>query len=88
MEDREFIIRSIANLWTFNALFIGRLMVALRSTEALSDEAVEKLLQLLDQDAEVLDGADDQEAATALLASVRNLLAARRGGSGRSRDAG
>lgn len=77
MDDRQAIARSIANLWAFHALFIGRLMVALREEGAISDEALEKLLQLLDGDVDCLDGIDDQAFGTALLVSAREILAAR-----------
>jgi hypothetical protein len=74
-EDRASITTSIANLWTFNALFISRLLETLRN-EGLPADKIEHLLQILDRDTdEILDGVDDQAYAAGLLASVRALLA-------------
>jgi hypothetical protein len=74
-EDRAAITTSIANLWTFNALFISRLLETLRN-EGLPADKIEHLLQILDRDTdEILDGVDDQAYAAGLLASVRALLA-------------
>lgn len=76
MDERdEIIARSVANLWTFHAAFMGRLMLRLRSSGALSAVDVEQMLQSLDQDCEILEGQDDQMYATGLLASVRAVLA-------------
>lgn len=73
-EDREAITRSIANLWTFNALFISRLLHALRE-DGLPSAKIEWLLQEMDAASdEVLEGPDDQLYAAGLLATVRNLL--------------
>ena len=78
-DDREAIIRSIANLWTFNALFIGQLLSTLERDGGLSAGAIERLLQGLDADADqILEGPDDQMYAAGLLASVRQYLASRR----------
>lgn len=75
-EDREAITRSIANLWTFNALFISRLLATLRSEGSASPAAIERLLQELDAATdEVLDGEDDKLYAAGLLATARQLLA-------------
>ena len=79
--DREAITRSIANLWTFNALFISRLLGTLEAHGGLSPTAIESLLQQLDEASdEVLEGPDDQLYAAEAVAVVRNLLAQRRGG--------
>lgn len=73
-EDREAITRSIANLWTFNGLFISRLLQTLRD-DGLPAERIERLLQTLDAETdEILEGPDDQAYAAGLLASVRTLL--------------
>ncbi len=80
MDDREVFIRSIANLWTFEAAFIGRLMLALRAEGSLSAEATEAMLQELDRDCEFLEGRDDQDHATELLAHVRAVLASHEDG--------
>ena len=86
MSDREAVIRSIANLWTFNALFISRLLVVLEDSGSLSPARIEALLQDLDASSdEVLEGPDDQMYAAGLLATVRQLLAQHRGGSGDGR---
>lgn len=78
-EDREAITRSIANLWTFNALFIGQLLASLRD-QGFAAEAIEGLLQELDASTdEVLEGPDDQLYAAGLLATVRALLARQKG---------
>ncbi|HET6407156.1 MAG TPA: hypothetical protein VFG14_04685 [Chthoniobacteraceae bacterium] len=82
MEDRELMIRSIANLWTFQAAFVGRLMLTLRQSGALSAEQAENMLQALDEDCQTLEGDDEQAYATGLLASARTVLAAHGYGSG------
>lgn len=76
-EDREVISRSIANLWAFNAIVIGRLLGAMRDGGA-SGEQIEVLLQQLDADTDaILDGPHDQLYAAGLLATVRTVLASR-----------
>lgn len=72
-EDREFVVRSMANLWSFQALFISHLFRSARD-EGVSREALERLLQRIDSDIEVLEGEDDRAHATGLLAAVRTLL--------------
>lgn len=73
-EDREAITRSIANLWTFNALFISRLLQTMRDG-GLPNEKIEQLLQTLDAETDaILDGEDDKQFAAGLLASARLLL--------------
>ncbi len=71
--DRETVSRSISNLWTFNALFIGHLLHSLQKG-GIPVENIEEALQNLDRDCEILEGHDDQIHATNLLASVRMLL--------------
>ncbi|MES2272532.1 MAG: hypothetical protein V4533_16790 [Pseudomonadota bacterium] len=74
-KDRELVTRSIANLWTFNALFIGHLLRSLRES-GMQPATIEALLQTLDAESdEVLEGPDDQLYAAGLLAVVRNALA-------------
>ena len=74
-EEREAITRSIANLWTFNALFISRLLQAMRDG-GMPNERIEALLQQIDADSdEILEGPDDQLYAAGLLAAVRSTLA-------------
>ncbi len=73
-KDRELVTRSIANLWTFNAAFIGQLLYSLRK-RGLPNEEIEALLQALDAETdEVLEGPDDQLHAAGLLAVVRARL--------------
>lgn len=80
-EDRESITRSIANLWTFQALFMSRLLGTLEQHGALSERAIEAMLQDLDAATDdVLEGHDDKDYAAGLLATVRSLLAQHRGG--------
>jgi hypothetical protein len=74
-KDREVVTRSIANLWTFNALFISQLLYSLRAS-GMAAEQIEELLQGLDADADaVLEGEDDKLYAAGLLATVRGRLA-------------
>lgn len=71
-EDREMVTRSIANLWTFNAMFISQLLYSLRES-GMAGEQIEELLQALDAECdEILDGPDDQLYAAGLLATVRS----------------
>ena len=80
-EDRESVTRSIANLWTWQALFISRLLGTLEAEGSLSPKAIERLLQDLDAlSDQTMDGVDDQLYAAGLLATVRKLLAQRRDG--------
>lgn len=73
-EDREAITRTIANLWSFNAIFIGRLLGAIRDN-GMPEERIEALLQQLDAETDqILEGPDDQLYAAGLLATVRDLL--------------
>lgn len=75
-EEREAITRSIANLWTFNAIFISRLAGTLRDS-GLPAEEIEAMLQSIDEAVDILDGEDDRGYATGLLAAVRTVLAGR-----------
>jgi hypothetical protein len=72
-EDRDAITTSIANLWTFNAAFMARLVRTLRD-QAVPAEALGGMLQELDRDIDVLEGDDDQAYASGLLALVRARL--------------
>lgn len=73
-EEREVVTRSIANLWTFNAVFISQLLYSLRKG-AMRDEEIEALLQAVDEETDaVLEGEDDKLYAAGLLASVRSRL--------------
>lgn len=73
-EDREMVTRSIANLWTFNALFISRLLRTMRDA-GMPHGQIEKLLQQLDEETdEILEGHDDKLYAAGLLASARTML--------------
>lgn len=72
-EDREAITRSIANLWTFNMLVIANLLYAMRA-EGFSPARIEALLQGMDAHVDMLEGHDDQDHATSLLAGVRQML--------------
>jgi hypothetical protein len=82
-EERSEIGRALSNQWLFQAAFVGRLMLALRSSGALSAEAADQMLQDLDQDLEALDGEEDRAFATAVLASARSVLASHGYGPGR-----
>lgn len=73
-EDRIAIARSIANQWTFQTSFMVQIMSALQSEGALSEAAIEGLLQRLDANADLLEGEDDQAHATGAVATVRQLL--------------
>lgn len=75
-EDRSFITTSIANLWTFQAGFMARVLLELRREDALSAESAERLLQELDRDCEALEGDDERMFATGAIASARSVLAA------------
>jgi hypothetical protein len=75
-EDRSELIARIANLWSFNALFLSRLMLVLREEGTLSAGGVEKLLQDLDRGIYILDGMEEQAFVTRLLATVRAVVAA------------
>jgi len=72
-QDREEITRSIANLWTFNAIFISRLSRILRDT-GTPIEALDHMLEEMDHTLDVLAGEDDRAYAMGLLATVRKLL--------------
>lgn len=73
--DQDFVERSIANLWTFNAIFLSQLLSSLRGN-GLPTEEIEALLQRLDEEANaVLEGDDDKLHAAELLASVRSFFA-------------
>ena len=72
-EDREMVTRSIANLWTFNAIVISRLVRTLRQHSVPAD-ALGRMLEEMDDAVEVLDGEDDRAYATGLLAVVQNAL--------------
>jgi len=74
-EDQDAITRSIANLWTLNAIVLSAVMRGLQAEGALSNAAVEGILQSIDRFVDTLDGPDDQEYATRMLASVRTVLA-------------
>lgn len=77
--DRDAITRSIANLWTFNAIFIARLLGHLEEESGISEGTIDRLLQGIDADADaILDGPDDQIYAAGLLAAVRERLRQRR----------
>lgn len=74
-EFREFVIRSTANIWTFNAIFIGQLVYSLRE-HGMASEEIEAMLQNIDRECdEHLEGEDDRLHAAGLLAVVRNRLA-------------
>lgn len=88
MDDREVFIRSIANFWAFNRLFIGRLLLALKKDGALSDETIQELLREADEDAQLLEGEDDRACATELLAGVRATIASASRRSGPTRASG
>lgn len=77
-EDRDSVTRSIANLWTLQAMVLSRLMGALREEGLLSSEQIDWHLQQIDNDVDVLDGEDDQQYATQMLATVRARLGLRR----------
>lgn len=73
-EFREFVIRSLANVWTFNAIVIGQLTYSLRAS-GMSREEVEAMLQNIDRECdEHLEGEDDRLHAAGLLAVVRTRL--------------
>lgn len=72
-EDRDAITRSIANLWTFNAAFMARLVRTLRE-QAVPAEALGRMLEQLDGDVDALEGEDEQAFATGCLATVRAAL--------------
>jgi hypothetical protein len=75
-DEREAVTRSIANLWTFNAAFMARLVRMLRD-QAVPAEALGRMLQELDGDVDALEGEDEQAYATNLLAMVRRALSER-----------
>lgn len=78
-EDREAITRSIANLWTFNAVFISRLLGELEEDGRIDAATIERMLQGMDDDADaILEGDDDKLYAVGLLAAVRGRLQLRR----------
>jgi len=72
-EDREMVTRSIANLWTFNAIVISRLVRTLRQHSVPAD-ALGRMLEEMDDAVEVLDGEDDRAYANGVLAVVQNAL--------------
>lgn len=72
-EDREAITRSIANLWTFNAIVISRLVRTLRQHAVPADELA-RMLEEMDAAVDVLDGEDDRAFATGLLSTVQHAL--------------
>lgn len=82
--DREMVTRSLANLWIWQTAFTARLLEALREN-GMPPEALERLLQALDQDTDALEGVDDQAFATGLLAVARSRLSL---DSGRAADPG
>ncbi len=70
-KDRELVTRSISNLWTFNALFIGQLLYSLRE-RGMPQSEIDELLEAIDRDTDAaLEGEDDKLHAASLLASVR-----------------
>lgn len=77
-------VRAIANLWGFNAALIGRLAQVLVESGVVPSDTIERMLQELDVDLEALEGADDQDYATQLLAHVRAVVRA----SGKAPDRG
>lgn len=72
-EAREFVIRSLANIWTFNALFLSHLLRTLREN-GCSEEALSDMLEQIDAEVGVLEGEDDQAYATGLLAVARQRM--------------
>ena len=72
-EDREMVTRSLANLWTFNTIFISSLARILRDT-GTPPEALDHMLEEMDGVLEALEGEDDRAYAMGLLATVRKLL--------------
>lgn len=74
-EDREGITRSIANLWTLQAILLAEIMRAVRDAGALSPVQCTRLLERIDGYADALEGTDDQAYAMQLLATVRQMLA-------------
>jgi len=67
------VTRSIANLWTFNAIVISRLVRTLRQHSVPAD-ALGRMLEEMDDAVDVLEGADDRAYATGLLSVVQNAL--------------
>jgi hypothetical protein len=61
----------IANLWKFHASFMVEVMVALRSEGVLSADAIEQMLQSLENDYDFLEGEQDQQLALQSVDRVR-----------------
>lgn len=74
-EEHAFIARITSNLWTFQHAFIGRLLCALKQSGALSDEALHELLEEVAEDTLAIEGEEDRQHATEILAAVRAALA-------------
>ncbi|MGD9715336.1 MAG: hypothetical protein AB7V46_25265 [Thermomicrobiales bacterium] len=70
-EDREMVTRSIANLWVWQTAFTSRIMQVLKDG-GMSPAILERMLQELDEDTDMLDGPDDQAYAIELLAVARS----------------
>ncbi len=82
-EERTEIVRSVANLWTFQTSFMVQIMLALQAERVLSGAAIETVLQRLDRDADLLEGETDQQMASNAVATVRALVHAWRDEKGR-----
>lgn len=72
-DERSAITTSIANLWTFNAVFISHLLRALRDS-GFPVERLEALLQELDSSSDLLEGETERAYAIELAATVRTAL--------------
>lgn len=73
-EDRTAVAASLANLSTAYTSLLVQFTRVLREENVLSDAAIDRLLQRLDADVDLLAGADDQAHGTEALAVVRRLL--------------
>lgn len=73
-EDREAVVRSIANLWTLHTSVLAEIMRGLHDAGALSPDQCKAVLERIDLRIDALEGEDDQQYATEMLATVRQLL--------------